>query len=131
MKSGTYRPLLRVSFLAFFAALAGCTVLQTNAPSKFEVFFASGSSELSPSTKEIVDQAAAAIKAHHPKSVIIGAGGGAKGLALSDPRFNVVRDALIADGVSPTVIVQSNLPVEKMTGANIAELRVEIQLVQD
>jgi hypothetical protein len=131
MVSGTYRPLLRLSGLALFVALAGCAGVQENAPSKYEVFFGPGSSELSPSTKEIVGQAAATIKARHPKSVIISAGGGTKGLALSDPRFNIVRDTLIADGVSPALIVQSNLPVEKMTGVNISELRVEIQLVQD
>jgi hypothetical protein len=131
MECGKYRPLLRVSSLTLFVALAGCTVLQPNAPSKFEVFFASGSSELSPSTKEIVDQAAAAIKAQHPNAVIIGAGGSAKGVALSDPRFDVVRAALLADGVSPSLIVQANLPIEKIKGAGIAELRVEIRLVQD
>ena len=131
MVSGTYRPLLRVSFLSLFVALAGCAGLQENAPAKYEVFFGSGSSELSPSTKEIVDQAAAAIKAQHPKAVIIGAGGSTKGAALSDPRFDVVRDALLADGVSPALIVQANLPIEKMKGAAVAELRVEIRLVQD
>jgi hypothetical protein len=129
MERGNYRPLLRVSFLAL--ALAGCTVIQGSAPSKYEVFFASGSTELSPSTKEIVGQAAAAIKAQHPNAVIIGAGGSTKGAALSDPRFDVVRAALLADGVSPALIVQSNLPIEKIKGAGIAELRVEIRLVQN
>ena len=131
MERGKYRPLLRVSSLTLFVALAGCASLQEKAPAKYEVFFGSGSSELSPSTRAIVDQAAAAIKSQHPKSVIIGAGGSTKGAALSDPRFNVVREALLADGVSPALIVQANLPVEKMKGAGIAELRVEIRLVQD
>ena len=131
MERGKYRPLLRVSFLALCVALAGCAVLKKDAPTKYEVFFASGSTELSPSTKEIVDQAAAAIKAQHPNAVIIGAGGSTKGAALSDPRFDVVRNALLADGVSPALIVQSNLPIEKIKGAGIAELRVEIRLVQN
>lgn len=131
MERRRYRPFWGVSFVALTVALAGCTVIQGSAPSTFEVFFASGSSEFSPSTKEIVDQAAAAIKAQHPKAVIIGAGGSTKGAALSDPRFDVVRDALLADGVSPALIVQANLPIEKMKGAAVAELRVEIRLVQD
>jgi len=131
MERRRYRPFWGGSFVALTVALAGCTVIQGSAPSTFEVFFASGSSEFSPSTKEIVDQAAAAIKAQHPKAVIIGAGGSTKGAALSDPRFDVVRDALLADGVSPALIVQANLPIEKMKGAAVAELRVEIRLVQD
>jgi outer membrane protein OmpA-like peptidoglycan-associated protein len=131
MERGKYLPLLSLSGLTFFVVLAGCSVLQDKAPAKFEVFFAAGSSELTPSTKTIVEQAAAAIKAQHPKSVIIGAGGATKGVALGDMRFHVVRDALIADGVSAAMIVQSNLPVEKMKDGDIAERRVEIQLVQD
>jgi hypothetical protein len=131
MERGKYLPLLRLSCLTLFVVLAGCTVLQHKAPSTYEVFFASSSSELTPSTKAIVEQAAAAIKAQHPNAVIIGAGGSTKGVALSDPRFNVVRDALLADGVSPALIVQANLPIEKIKGADIAELRVEIRLVQD
>jgi len=54
-----------------------------------------------------------------------------KGIALGDTRFNVVRDALVADGVSAAIIAQSNLPVEKMKDGDIAERRVEIQLVKD
>ncbi len=131
MKIGTYRPLLRASFLALFVGLAGCAGLQENAPAKYEVFFGPGNSELSPSTRAIVDKAAAAIKSQHPKSVILSAGGATKGIALGDTRFNVVRDALVADGVNAAVIVQSNLPIDKMKGSSIAELRVEIQLVQD
>ena len=131
MERGTYRPLLRLSFVALTVALAGCAVSHSDTLPQFEVFFPAGSTELSPSTKTIVDQAADAIKAQHPKSVIISAGGVTKGVALGDTRFNVVRDALVADGVSAAIIAQSNLPVEKMKDGDIAERRVEIQLVKD
>jgi len=125
------RPLLSASFLVLTFALAGCTTSHSDTLAQFEVFFPAGSTELSPSTKIIVDQAADAIKAQHPKSVIISAGGVTKGIALGDTRFNVVRDALVADGVSAAIIAQSNLPVEKMKDGDIAERRVEIQLVKD
>ena len=121
---------LFLSTLALTAALAGCSSLQNNPPAKYEVFFAPGSYELAPASRAIVDQAASAIKSSHPKSILIGAGG-TKGLALADERFAVVRNALVTDGVEPAKIVQSNLPVEKIKGDTIADLRVEIQLVND
>jgi hypothetical protein len=126
-----YRPLLRLSFLALSVALAGCAVPRGNAPSKYEVFFSPGSLELSPSNRSSVDHAAAAIKAQHPKYVVIGAGGTTKGEALSDPRFNIVRDTLIADGVDTASIRQADLPDGKMTGNGNSDLRVEIRLVWD
>jgi outer membrane protein OmpA-like peptidoglycan-associated protein len=121
---------LSLSALALAAALAGCSTLQGNPPAKYEVFFAPGSYELAPASRAIVDKAAAAIKSTRPKSILIGAGG-AKGIALSDERFNTVRDILVADGVDDAKIVQSNLPVEKIKGDTLADLRVEIQLVND
>jgi outer membrane protein OmpA-like peptidoglycan-associated protein len=131
MERGKYQPLLRLSCVMLFVVLAGCSILHSDTLPKFEVFFAADNAELTPSTKTIVEQAAAAIKAQHPKSVIISAGGSTIGVALGDARFNVVRDALIADGVSAAVIVQANLPVAKMKDGDIAERRVEIQLVKD
>jgi len=129
MERRKYQPLLCASFLAL--ALGGCAISRSDKLAQFEVFFPAGSTELSPSTKTIVDQAADAIKAQHPKSVIIGAGGSTNGMALGDPRFDVVRNALIADGVSAAIIVKANLPVEKMKDGDIAGRRVEIQLVKD
>lgn len=127
-RTGAMRQFLPALTLA--VALAGCSTLQDNPTDKYLVFFAPGSYELAPSSRTIVDKAAVAIKSTHPKSIIIGAGG-SKGLALADERFAVVRDALVTDGVEPTKIVQSNLPVEKIKGDTIADLRVEIQLVND
>ncbi len=48
---------------------------------------------------------------------------------LSEPRVAAVRQALIADGVTPETIARSAIPGPKLDGSKTGDQRVEIRLL--
>jgi outer membrane protein OmpA-like peptidoglycan-associated protein len=117
--------------LLLIAGLGACTLFATKGPPVFVIFFSSGSVELSTEAHKVVDQAADAIRINKPASVTIAAGVLAgNNLKLAQPRFDAVRLALIADGVSTELIARAAIPDtdEKEVGGT-GNQRVEIRLV--
>lgn len=115
--------------LAFFL-LAGCTILGPDRPANYMVFFSSRNTELSAEARAIVDQAAAAIRATHPDSVMIAAGvADGEKLKLAQTRFDVVRNALIADGVDAELIAHTAMVDTALEVGATGDQRVEIKLV--
>jgi outer membrane protein OmpA-like peptidoglycan-associated protein len=117
--------------LLLIAGLGACTLFAKKGPPVFVIFFSSGSVELSTEAHKVVDQAADAIRINKPASVTIAAGVLAgNNLKLAQPRFDAVRLALIADGVSTELIARAAIPDtdEKEVGGT-GNQRVEIRLV--
>jgi outer membrane protein OmpA-like peptidoglycan-associated protein len=116
--------------------LAGCDTLRQyagDAEPRFIVFFSAQSTELPDDGKTIVKTAAANIERTHPASVLIVAGAkSGNNMELSEPRFAVVRQALIDDGVSQDLIARSAIPGAKLAGNSATgDQRVEITLFDD
>ena len=114
--------------------LAGCdTVRQYSgaAEPRFIVFFGTQSTELPDAGKTIVKTAAADIEQTHPATVLIAAGAkSGNNMELSEPRFAVVRQALIDDGVSQDLIARSTVPGAKLAGNSATgDQRIEITLL--
>jgi outer membrane protein OmpA-like peptidoglycan-associated protein len=117
--------------LLLIAGLGACSLFAKKGPPVFVIFFSSGSVELSTEAHKVVDQAADAIRINKPASVTIAAGVLAgNNLKLAQPRFDAVRLALIADGVSTELIARAAIPDtdEKEVGGT-GNQRVEIRLV--
>jgi outer membrane protein OmpA-like peptidoglycan-associated protein len=117
--------------LLLIAGIGACTLFAKKGPPDFDIFFSSGSVELSTEAHKVVDQAADAIRITKPTSVTIAAGVLAgNNLKLAQPRFEAVRLALIADGVSTELIARAAIPDtdEKEVGGT-GNQRVEIRLV--
>jgi outer membrane protein OmpA-like peptidoglycan-associated protein len=114
--------------------LGGCDTLRQytgGAGPRFIVFFASRSTELPPDGRTIVKNAAAKIERTHPASVLIAASAtSSNNTELSEPRFAVVRQALIDNGVSQDLIARSTLSGGKLAGNSVTgDQRVEITLL--
>ncbi len=101
----------------------------TSYPSSFIVFFASGAADLTPEARIIVDQAAAAARQNNPRMVAVSTGAlSSDNLALAQPRFAAIRDALIADGVPVDIIARANIAGEEDAASPLADQRAEIRL---
>jgi outer membrane protein OmpA-like peptidoglycan-associated protein len=110
--------------------LAGCTILGHDRPANYMVFFSSSNTELSAEARAVVDQAAATIRATHPDSVMIAAGvADGEKLKLAQIRFDVVRNALIADGVDAELIAHTAMVDTALEVGATGDQRVEIKLV--
>ncbi len=110
--------------------LAGCAAFDRQAPDQYMVFFSSGNIELSPDARAVVAKAASTIRNTHPQSVMIAAGEATgDNLKLAQPRFNAVRDALIADGVDPELIARTAIADTALNAGATGDQRVEIKLV--
>ena len=106
-------------------------------PRTFSLFFASGSTRLSPQAMTLVEEAAAAAKARpNARIACVGqtdtAGAAAYNLVLSRRRAEAVRDALVAQGIPRESITVSGRGEEELsvkTRDNISESqnrRVEV-----
>ncbi|MEI9889124.1 MAG: hypothetical protein WDN08_21985 [Rhizomicrobium sp.] len=110
--------------------VAGCSTFGGRAPDQYMVFFSSSTTVLSPDARAVVDKAASAIRSTHPDSVLIAAGiASGDNLKLAQPRFDAVREALIADGVSPDLIARTAIADASLSVGTTGDQRVEIQLV--
>jgi outer membrane protein OmpA-like peptidoglycan-associated protein len=110
--------------------LGGCSSIMHEAPAKYLVFFSSSNTVLSPDARAVVDHAAADIRATHPDSVMIAAGAATgDNLKLAQPRFDAVRAALLADGVSDDLIARSAIADASLSVGATGDQRVEIKLV--
>jgi outer membrane protein OmpA-like peptidoglycan-associated protein len=110
--------------------LAGCSTFMHEAPAKYLVFFSASDTNLSPDARAVVDHAAAAIRGTHPDSVMIAAGiATGDNLKLAQPRFDAVRAALVADGVSDDLIARSAIADASLSVGATGDQRVEIKLV--
>lgn len=125
-----------VLFAAASLALAGCGTLRGEAPKSFIVFFSGQSTQLPADGQSIVKSAAYEIQRKHPQSVLVSAGVTAgDNMELSQPRFDAVRAALVANGVSQDIIARSAIPGPQLTGAGTnkgtatGDQRVEIRLL--
>jgi len=99
-------------------------------PTTFIVFFPVKSAELTPEGAAIVRDAATIIGRTHPDQVIIAAGVSPGGnMEMSQPRFEAVRQALVADGVDQDVIARAAIADPKLDTMP-AKQRVEIRLVK-
>jgi len=117
--------------------LAGCSVFQP-APETdtFVLFFNPASATLTPEAKTEIDLAAAAIKQRHPAHVAIAAyrapvRGDASNPKLADPRFDIVANALIADGVDTNILARTMLTDTDVKAGADGDRRVEILLLKD
>jgi len=115
--------------------LVGHDMLRQNAGAaepRFILFFGAQSTELQDAGKSIVKTAAGDIERTHPASVLIATGArSGNNMELSGPRFAVVRQALIDDGVSQALIARSAVPGAKLAGNSATgDQRVEITLIK-
>jgi outer membrane protein OmpA-like peptidoglycan-associated protein len=111
-------------------ALSACSTISSAPPSSsFLVFFQENSSALMPETRPAIQSAVAAIKSTRPKTVVIAAGA-VKGTTreLAEARYTAVKDALLAGGVSSSVIAQADLPLAGITASETGNQRVEVIL---
>jgi flagellar motor protein MotB len=115
---------------AILAALAACTHGAQQAPPVYIVFFPKGSAEPAPESRSAIEQAAAAIRKTRPSAVALASGVAAgDNLRLAEPRFEAIRQALIAKGVPPNVIARSSLPDATLNAGPTGDTRVEILLL--
>ncbi len=101
-----------------------------NAP-VYIVFFHYDSANLTPVGQEIVDQAAKSVHATLPTRIEIAgyteASAPIKSRPLVEPRFKVVEDRLIADGVDPKLLVRVPLADKEADLPPNGDRRVEIR----
>ncbi len=130
----------RVSVIFGLFLLGGCASgasgvdVARNEPSHFIVFFSGDSATLTPAAQLIVKDAASHIRDTRPATVMIAAGVKAGGnMELSEPRFNAVREALVADGIEPAIIARAPIPGPKLAsvdgGLSAGDERAEIRLL--
>jgi hypothetical protein len=115
--------------------LGGCASgAVQNQPSHFIVFFSGDSAKLTPEAQLIVKDAASHIHNTRPATVMIAAGVKAGGnMDLSEPRFQAVREALVADGIEPAIIARAPIPGPQLAavdgGLSSGDERAEIRLL--
>ena len=125
----------RVSVIFGLLLLGGCaSAAQQEQPSHFIVFFSGDSAKLTPEAQLIVKDAASHIQNTRPATVMIAAGVKAGGnMELSEPRFQAVREALLADGIEPAIIARAPIPGPKLAsvdgGLSAGDERAEIRLL--
>src|SRR5690348_6757947 len=115
----------RVSAIFGLFLLGGCANdargvdVAQNQPSHFIVFFSGDSATLTPAAQLIVKDAASRIRDTRPATVMIAAGVKAGGnMELSEPRFQAVREALLADGIEPAIIARAPIPGPKLAAVD-------------
>jgi len=115
---------------AILAVLVACTQGSQQSPPVYIVFFPKGSVELVPESRQIIEQAVAAIRKTRPAAIVL-ASGVAVGdnLRLAEPRFEAIRQALVAKNVPPALIARSSLPDAKLETGSSGDTRVEILLL--
>ncbi len=113
-----------------FGLLAACASNPSQPSPIYIVFFHQGSADITPESRQMIDQAAAAIRKTHPPSVAL-ASGVAVGdnVRLAEARFEVIRAGLISKGVPATLIARSSLPDAKLDAGLAGDTRVEIMLL--
>jgi hypothetical protein len=115
--------------------LGGCATQRLDRPTTYLVFFDTNSASLSPAGYQEVSRAATTIRLENPSHVII-AGPKSVDAAgfetnLEDPRFLVVEQALISDGISHDLLSRAALNgVETAVGEN-GNRRIEIRLIKN
>lgn len=114
--------------------LSACSLLHLTRPPNYIAFFRYDSAELTPTARQIIDQAAAAAKAMAATKVEIAgyldnATAPPEGRRLSEPRFKVVEQALIADGIDPKLLVRVQLADSEATLPATGDRRIEIWLI--
>jgi hypothetical protein len=125
----------RVSIIFGLILLGGCASgVQQDPPSHFIVFFSGDSATLTPEAQLIVKDAASRIRDARPATVMIAAGVKAgDNMDISEPRFQAVREALVADGIEPAIIARAPLPGPKLAvvdgGLSSGDERAEIRLL--
>lgn len=118
--------------LAALTIAAGCSTFGHRAQPEFNVFFHSGSAQLTPEASQIVDSAAISIKEGHPGKVIISAGSApGDNLRFAEARFNAVQAQLVAKGVDPAILARATLVESPVELGPMADRRVEIKLIKD
>lgn len=119
-----------VIVLAVLAFLAACTSGAQQSSPIYIVFFHKGSSEIAPASRQVVDRAVTAIRKNRPGAVVLASGvASGDNLELSEPRFDAVRQALIAKGIPSELISRSALPDARLDVGSAGETRVEILLL--
>jgi hypothetical protein len=108
--------------------LTGCSTLGGQTPNNYIIFFADGTTALSPEARAIVDQAAAAIRTKKPSMVAVSTGVAGSNLQLAAPRFEAIQKALVADGVPTDIIARATLPDPRENVTPVANQRAEIFL---
>jgi outer membrane protein OmpA-like peptidoglycan-associated protein len=112
--------------------VTGCSTFGHRTQPEFNVFFHSGTAELTPEAAQIVDSAAISIKEGHPGRVIISAGSApGDNLRFAEARFKTVQGQLVAKGVDPAILVRATLVESPVELGPTADRRVEIKLVKD
>lgn len=124
-----------VRAVAFFAlALNACSLLHPTRPPNYIAFFRYDSAELTPTARQIVDQAAAAAKSMPATKIEIAgyldsAAAAPENRRLSEPRFKVVEQALIVDGIDPRLLVRVQLADSEAALPATGDRRIEIWLI--
>jgi outer membrane protein OmpA-like peptidoglycan-associated protein len=123
-----------VLLLAATAVLGACLWRQAP-PGPFVVFFPEGSVELTTDAREVVEGAAAEIRGTRLSGVYVNGYADVTGpadvnFALSDQRADSVERALIAAGVSPTLVRKIAYGEIQPQQPGIGGRRVEIRLVR-
>jgi len=108
--------------LVFSAALLGSAFAAQ--PASYNVFFVSGSAQLTPDGNEIVASAANTIRHARNAKVIISAGDPRWGEA----RFHSVQAALVARGVDNSRIVRAGMAASPIVDNPVLLNRVEIRV---
>jgi outer membrane protein OmpA-like peptidoglycan-associated protein len=121
----------RLFLLAAVVVLASCSHEADQPLPVYIVFFHKGSVEVAPESRPILTEAAAAIRRMRPGAVAI-ASGVAEGdnLKLAGPRFNAIREALVAQGVGAELIARAALPDAKLNVGPNGDQRAEILLAK-
>ncbi len=115
-------------------ALGACSLIHPNRPPNYIVFFHYDSVELTPDARQIVDAAAAAAKALPATRIEIAgyldsATAAPSSRPFSAPRFKVVEQALIADGIDPSLLVRVQLADSEAALPPTGDRRIEIWLI--
>ena len=96
-----------VAVLTLLSAPAACTTAETTEPREFLVFFQTDKAELTPEAREVVEEAAAALRDAGPSKIVVEGeadGHAARDGALANQRAETVAQALAAAGMDPAAI---------------------------
>jgi outer membrane protein OmpA-like peptidoglycan-associated protein len=120
-------PWLIVAAIVF----AGCSTFGHRSEPVFNVFFHSGSAQLTPEAAQIVDSAAISIKEGHPGRVMVSAGSApGDNLQFAEARFKTVQGQLVAKGVDPAILIRATIVESPVELGPTADRRVEIKLMK-
>ncbi|MGH6797957.1 MAG: OmpA family protein, partial [Roseiarcus sp.] len=120
-----------VAVLTVSAALAACTTTQTAEPRAFPVYFQTAKADLTPEARQVVEQAAAAMRDAGPSKIVVEGladGYAPRDGALADRRAETVARALAAAGVDPAAI-EKNAGTVPHPVIPVAAHKVMVQVV--